>query len=73
MSFCENCRHNNIFLYLCNEQRYGELYDTSINIVSTDDNIKEKILEVDEGNYWSGNNIMVIDDILEKDVINQLR
>jgi len=68
MSFCENCRKSNIFLHVCNEKKYGYLYEQNN---TSEDNIQEEVLEVN--NYWDENNIIIVDDLLSGNILNQLR
>ena len=67
MSFCENCFSNNIYLHVCNEDKYGKLIDPE------EVSIKETIVEVNETNHFDDKNVMVIDDLLDERLLNQLR
>ena len=67
MSFCENCFSNNIYLHVCNEDKYGTLIDPE------EVSIKETIVDVNETNPFDDKNVMVIDDLLNENTLNQLR
>lgn len=64
MAFCENCFSNNIYLHICNDEKYGKLIDPE------EFTIKEKILEVND--TFDGNNIIIEDDFLDKNTLHQL-
>ena len=64
MAFCENSFSNNIFLHVCNEEKYGKLVDPQ------EFTIKEKILEVNDS--FDDNNIIIEDDFLDENTLHQL-
>ena len=87
MSFCENCRDNNIFLYLCNENNYGYLnmdvnLETNIENISLKDYDKNNILYlkkyfdenfIDSVNNYDNLNIEEsIEDVIQFPIVNDL-
>lgn len=64
MAFCENCYSNNIYLHICNEEKYGNLVDPD------EFTIKENILEINDN--FDDNNIIIEDDFLDENNLHQL-
>ncbi len=74
MSFCENCRSSNIFLYTCNEKKYGLLYDEEGHIEDIEEPIGEdeiKKIEIEE--VEDEGDSVYRENILDEDLLNQLR
>ena len=76
MSFCENCRYNDIFMYVCNEKTYGKLVSNNkIDLYSFTDNPEEYINKYFNASINDINNLEIeepIEDVLQFPLVNDI-
>lgn len=78
MSFCENCRNNDIFMYVCNQEELGHL-NNNITLYSFSDNENEYLTKYFDRNFIESidnlDNLNIeepINDVIQFPIVNEV-